>query len=370
MRIQYMATMRGKSTSQTSFVSLIDVEALIAPNHPIRRIKALVDEVLRGMDTHFDEMYQESGRPSIPPETLLKAKVLQALFTVRSDRQLCARMQTDLMFRWFVDLPLDLAVFDASTFSQNQERLLRHEVADLFFSEVVELAKKQGWVSNDHFSVDGTLIEAWASIKSFKPKGSKGGPGSGNNWTDFKGEKRSNNTHASVSDPDAKLMRKGNGKEAKLSFAGHATMENRNGLYVMFEIRSAVGEPESEVAVDQVTELRNRGFRVKSVGADKGYHSANFVEGLRELQVVPRPALIEDRKTMGVRRNAGYRISQVIRKRIEEGFGWAKTIGGFRKSRYRGVQRTHAAGQYVFAALNLLRMAKMMVTAPPMASRA
>jgi transposase len=362
--------MRGKSTSQASFVSLIDVEALIAPEHPIRRIKALVDEVLRGMDAHFEEMYVEGGRPSIPPETLLKAKVLQALFTVRSDRQLCARMQTDLMFRWFVDLPLDQAVFDASTFSQNQDRLLRHEVADLFFSEVVALAKKHGWVSNEHFSVDGTLIQAWASLKSFKPKGSGKGPGSGNNWTDFKGQKRRNDTHESTTDPEAKLVRKANGQEARMSFAGHATMENRNGLCVLFEVRSAVGEPESEVAVDQAVELKNRGFSPKTIGADKGYHSADFVEGLREYGIVPHPAFHEKRDRMRMRLSPTHTVSQRIRKRIEEIFGWVKTTGGFRKSRYRGVDRTHAAGQYVVAALNLLRMAKLMLPDPPLGARA
>ena len=362
--------MRGKTTTQASFVSLIDVETLIAPTHPIRRIKALVDEVLRGMDRHFEEMYVQGGRPSIPPERLLKTKVLQALFTVRSDRQLCARLQTDLMFRWFIDLPLDEAVFDPSTFSQNQERLLRHEVADLFFAEVVALAKKHGWISNDHFSVDGTLIQAWASIKSFKPKGVDQGPGAGNAWTDFKGEKRSNATHESTTDPEAKLIRKGPGQEAKMSFAGHATMENRHGLCVLFEVRSAVGEPESEVAVDQAVELKNRGFRIKSIGADKGYHSEGFIAGAREHGIVPHPALCEKRDPLRVRRTAAYTVSQRIRKRIEEIFGWAKTTGGFRKSRYRGVQRTHAAGQYVVAALNLLRMAKLQLTDPPKWARA
>jgi len=362
--------MRGKPTAQGSFVSLIDVEALIAPDHPIRRIKTLVDEVLGGMDAHFEEMYVQSGRPSIPPERLLKAKVLQALFTVRSDRQLCARLQTDLMFRWFLDLPLDEAVFDPSTFSQNQQRLLRHEVADLFFAEVVALAKKHGWISNDHFSVDGTLIQAWASLKSFKPKGSDQGPGSGNSWTDFKGEKRSNDTHESTTDPEAKLARKGKGQEARLSFAGHATMENRNGLCVLFEVRSAVGEPESAVAVDQAVELKNRGFRLKSIGADKGYHTAGFVAGVREQGIRPHPALCENRDPMRIRRSGAYTASQRIRKRIEEIFGWVKTTGGFRKSRYRGVERSHAAGQYVVAALNLLRMAKLWVTDPPRWARA
>jgi transposase len=362
--------MRGRPTNQTSFVSLIDVETLIAPNHPIRRIKALMDEVLRGMDAHFEEMYVAGGRPSIPPERLLKAKVLQALFTVRSDRQLCARLQTDLMFRWFIDLPLDEAVFDASTFSQNQARLLRHQVADLFFAEVVALAKQHGWISNDHFSVDGTLIQAWASIKSFKPKGEGKGPGAGNPWTDFKGEKRSNDTHASTTDPEAKLIKKGPGQEARLCFAGHATMENRHGLCVLFEVRSAIGEPEAEVAVDQVVELKNRGFRPKSMGADKGYHTNGFVAGMREHGVTPHPALCEHRAVMGIRRSPAYTVSQRIRKRIEEIFGWTKTIGGLRKSRYRGVERSHAAGQYVVAALNLLRMAKLLVSNPPNLMRA
>ena len=362
--------MRGKPTTQTSFVSLIDVEALIAADHPIRRIKALVDTVLEGMDAHFEEMYVEGGRPSIPPERLLKAKVLQALFTVRSDRQLCARLQTDLMFRWFIDLPPDQAVFDASTFSQNQARLLRHAVADLFFSEVVSLAKQHGWVSNDHFSVDGTLIQAWASIKSFKPKGTGKGPGAGNPWTDFKGEKRRNDTHASTTDPEAKLIKKGPGQEARLCFAGHATMENRHGLCVLFEVRSATGEPEAEVAVEQAVELKNRGFRIKSIGGDKNYHTAGFVAGVREHGIAPHPALCDHRARMGIRRSAAYTVSQRLRKRIEEIFGWAKTVGGFRKSRYRGVERSHAAGQYVIAALNLLRMAKLLIADPPQMARA
>src|SRR5690606_27023686 len=192
---------------------------------PLRVIKRMLDEVLRGMSAHFDEIYAGEGAPSIPPETLLKGKVLQALYTVRSDRQLCDRLQTDLLFRWFVDLPLDQAVFHHNVFSKNQERLLRHQVADLFFSEVVELARRHGWVSDEHFSVDATLIEAWASMKSFKPKGHHDGTGTGNPWTDFKGEKRSNDTHASTTDPEAKLMRKGPGREARLCFAGHAAME-------------------------------------------------------------------------------------------------------------------------------------------------
>lgn len=346
-------------------MSLIDVEQLIASDHPIRVIKRMCDEVLREMNVHLDEIYAVNGAPSIPPETLLKGKVLQALYTLRSDRQLCARLQTDLMFRWFVDLPLDERPFDASTYSKNQERLLRHEVADLFFAEVVELARRHGWVSDDHFSVDGTLIEAWASMKSVKPKGDDQGPGSGNGWVDFKGEKRGNDTHASTSDPEAKLARKGKGKETKLCFAGHATMENRHGLCVLFEVHPAVGAPESTVAVGQVIELRNRGFNPKTVGADKGYHDATFVEGLQAEQVQPHPAQRKDRAAVTIVCELAHALSQKCRKRIEEIFGWAKTTGCFRKSRYRGVERTHAQGQYVVAACNLVRMAKLMMTAPP-----
>jgi len=362
--------MRGQLPSQPSFVSLINVETLIAEDHPIRSIKRMCGEVLRAMSSHFDEIYAQDGAPSVPPETLLLGKVLQALYTIRSERQLCDRLQTDLMFRWFVDLPLDREVFDASTYSKNQERLLQHQVADLFFYEVVELARRHGWVSNEHFSVDGTLIEAWASMKSFRPKDDQRGPGSGNAWMDFKGEKRSNDTHASTTDVEAKLVRKGPGKEARLCFAGHATMENRNGLCVLFDVKPAVGAPESQVAVEQMVELQNRGFRPKTMGADKGYHTKEFVEGAREQDIVPHPARKTGQKTLHVLLTLAHAISQKLRKRIEEIFGWSKTTGCFRKSRYRGVERTHAQGQYVVAACNLVRMAKLMVTSPPRSARA
>jgi transposase len=359
--------MRGKIPAQQSFVSLINVENLISRDHPIRRIKKLVDEVLGRMSGHFEEMYAKVGRSSIPPERLLKAKVLQALFTIRSDRQLCARLQTDMMFRWFIDLDLDQEVFDASSFSQNQARLLEHAVAEIFFYEIVELARKEGWVSNDHFSVDGTLIEAWASMKSFRPKGEKppgddgkGGEGNGRNgWHDFKGEKRSNDTHRSTTDPEAKLVRKSVGKEAKLCFGAHAVMENRHGLCVMFDVRSAVGEPESQVAVEQVERLAERGFTPKTVGGDKGYHTEEFVRGVRQAGAEPHVAFHAKRDLMGMAVTATREVSQRIRKRIEEIFGWSKTTGAFRKSRYRGIEKTNAAGQMVVASLNLLRMAKL-----------
>ena len=362
--------MRGYRPSQMNFVSLINVETLIPADHPIRVIKRMCDAVLGGMSAHFDEIYAAAGAPSVPPETLLKGKVLQALYTVRSDRQLCERLHTDLMFRWFVDLPLDEEVFDASTYSKNQTRLLEHKVADVFFAEVVELAREHGWVSDDHFSVDGTLIEAWASTKSFRPKDDQRGPGGGNAWMDFKGEKRTNDTHASTTDPEAKLVRKGPGKEARLCFAGHATMENRNGLCVLFDVKPAVGAPEAQVAVQQLDELRHRSFEPKTVGGDKGYHTKEFVDGLREQGIVPHPARKDGQKTLHVLLTAAHALSQKLRKRIEEIFGWSKTTGCFRKSRYHGVDRTHAQGQYVVAACNLVRMAKLMVNSPPKVARA
>jgi transposase len=362
--------MRGKKQEQISVACLLNVETMIPQDHPIRTIKRMLWEVLGQMDEHFDEMYAELGRRSIPPEQLLLAKVLMALYSIRSERQFCERLQYDLLFRWFLDLNPDEAVFDHSSFSQNQQRLLAHKVADLFFAEVVWLAKEKGWVSDDHFSVDGTLIEAWASLKSFKPKGSDHGPGDGNNWADFKGENRRNQTHESTTDAEAKLIRKGEGQQARLCFAGHATMENRHGLCVLFDIKPVVGAPEAEVAVAQIKELQERGFDPRSVGADRGYCSRSFVKGLRERGVTPHPAHDPRRRLMGLHlRSQAHALSQRARRRIEEIFGWSKTTGCFRKSRYRGVERTHAAAQYVVAAWNLLRMARLSL-GPPACARA
>ena len=360
--------MRGRKQSQISVACLLDVETMIPKDHPIRAIKSILGVVLHEMDAHLEEMYAEVGRPSIPPERLLLSKVLMALYTIRSERQFCERLQYDLLFRWFLDLNPDEAVFDHSTFSQNQARLLKHKTADLFFAEVVWFAKAKRWLSDQHFSVDATLIESWASLKSFKRKDSEQGPGDGNGWSDFKGESRSNDTHESTTDPEAKLVRKGPGREAKLCFAGHATIENRNGLCVLFEVKPAVGAPEGAVAVEQVKELQDRGFEPRSLGADRGYHSRGFIEGVRARGVVPHPAACGGRKTLGVRiLSKAYAASQRSRRRIEEIFGWGKTTGCFRKSRHLGVERTHAAGQYVVAACNLVRMAKLSLGSPEMA---
>jgi transposase len=354
--------MRGRKQDQVSVACLLNVETMIPRDHPIRAIKGILGVVLREMDAHFEEMYAEAGRPSIPPERLLLSKVLMALYTIRSERQFCERLQYDLLFRWFLDLNPDEPVFDHSTFSQNQGRLLQHKVADMFFAQVVWFAKAKHWLSDQHFSVDATLIESWAALKSFKPKEPEGGdgPGDGNGWSDFKGEKRSNDTHESTTDPEAKLAKKGPGREAKLCFAGHATMENRHGLCVLFEIRPAAGAPEAQVAIEQIKELQERGFTPRTLGADRGYCSRGFIEGARARGVVPHPAACADRRTLGVRiRSRAYALSQKTRRQIEGLFGWSKTTGCFRKSRYRGVERTHAASQYVVATCNLIRMAKL-----------
>ena len=360
--------MRGKKQGQVSMACLLNVEEMIPADHPIRAIKGILTVVLKEMDGHFEELYAQQGRPSIPPERLLLAKVLMALYTIRSERMFCERLQYDLLFRWFLDINPDEPTFDHSTFSQNQERLLKHKVADLFFAEVVWFAKAKHWISNKHFSVDGTLIESWGSLKSFRPKDDD--RGGGNGWSDFKGEKRSNDTHESKTDPEARLMRKGNGREARLCFGGHATMENRNGLCVLFEVRPGVGEPESKVSIEQIKEAKARGFDPRTVGADAGYNTKEFIAGCRELGVVPHPASCKNRKRLGVRvGSTAYTLSQTVRRRIENLFGWSKTTGCFRRSRYRGVERTHAASQYVVAACNLVRMAKLLL-GPPSPARA
>jgi transposase len=365
--------MRGRKQGQISMACLLNVEEMIPKGHPIRAIKGILHVVLEEMDSHFEEIYAREGRPSIPPERLLLSKVLMALYSIRSERQFCERLQYDLLFRWFLDLNPDEPIFDHSTFSQNQQRLLKHKVADLFFAQVVWFAKAKHWVSNTHFSVDGTLIESWASLKSFKPKEESkddSDKGDGNGWSDFKGEKRSNDTHASTTDPEAKLMRKGKGREARLCFAGHAVMENRHGLCVLFEVHPSVGAPESKVAVSQIKELQERGFDPRTLGGDAGYCSREFIEGSRARGVVPHPASCANRRTLGVRiGSTAYALSQTVRRRIENLFGWGKTAGGLRRSRYRGVERTHAASQYVMAACNLVRMAKLLL-GPPSLSRA
>lgn len=337
--------------------------------HPIRHIKELADQALRKLDRVFDEMYSSIGRPSIPPERLLKAQLLIALYTVRSERQFCERLDYDLLFRFFLDMNLDDPSWDATTFTKNRDRLVQHEVARHFFEEVVRQAKQAGLMSAEHFTVDGTLIEAWASLKSFRKKGERPEDrpppdDAGNPTVDFHGEKRSNDTHQSTTDPEAKLARKGKGKESKLSYSGHVLMENRNGLCVDFRLAPATGYAERDEAMEMLRRLRRRGFNPRTVAGDKGYCLGDFPQRVVDLGIRPHLAIPETAPAHSPARrfcrSAGYKVSQVIRKRIEEIYGWAKTVGGYRKTRVKGRAKTWASGYWVMAAYNLSRMARLL----------
>ena len=319
------------------------------------------------MDSEFEEMYSSNGRASIPPERLLLSWVLMALFSVRSCRQFSEQLRYNFLFKWFLDMEPDEDGFDASSFSKNMNRFEKHHISELFFAEVVDLADRNGWLSHEHFSVDGTLIESWASLKSFRPKDEEPPPpGQGRNgWVDFKDKTRKNETHESTTDSEAKLLKKGRGKEAKLCFGAHSVVENRNGLLVHFTVRAAVGEgcKEPEVADEQLDEIAMRGMNPKTVGADKNYHTKEFVRKNREKGTKPHVACVKGRKTPGLdgrtTQSKGYKTSQRIRKRVEEPFGWMKTVGMFRKSRWLGVAKTDFVGQFVAAGCNLVRMAKL-----------
>lgn len=341
----------------------LSTEDLIPKDHPIRRIRKVIDEVLVELDDEFDAMYSRIGRPSVPPEQLLKASILMALYSMRSERAFCERLNYDLLFKWFLDLPIDAKSFDATTFTKNRDRLLEADIADRFFAAVVRQAKLRRYVSSDHFSVDGTLLEAWASHKSFKPTD---GPGSGagasgrNVEADFRGEKRSNQTHRSTTDPEALLARKSNNTAARLCFAGHLLIENRNALIVDAELTQADGYAERATALELLARLPRRRRR-RTVAADKAYDTKAFVAECRDLGVTPhvaqnesghRRSAIDGRTT----RHPGHRASQRARPRIEEPFGWIKTIAGGRKLRYRGRQRNRAWFLLTTATYNLLRI--------------
>jgi transposase len=355
--------MRGEKQPQLTMLSLQKPEELVPKDHPLRFVKALADAALWELNKTFDQMYSKKGRPSIPPERLLKATLLMAFFTVRSERLFCEQLAYNMLFRWFLDMDMAEQTFDHSTFSQNRKRLLDHDVAGKFFAEVVEQARAKGLMSDEHFTVDGTLVEAWASLKSFRPKDEKGGKNPpddpGNPTVDFHGEKRSNDTHESKTDPEAKLARKGNGKEAKLSYSQNVLMENRNGLIIDTLVAKATGFAERETALEML-DRSLPGKRRITLGGDKGYDVAQFVDDCRARNVTPHVAAKDttklDARTL---RHVGYRISQVVRKRVEEIFGWTKTVGNFRKTRYRGTQRNQAAAFMVGAAYNLLRIARL-----------
>jgi transposase len=350
--------MRGADHQQSGMFSYISAERRVPKDHPLRAIRAMVDMALRNMGPQFEAMYAKVGRPSIAPERLLRALLLQVLYTVRSERMLMEQLDYNLLFRWFVGMNIDDPVWDVTVFTKNRERLLAAGVAQTLFAEVLAQARGQGLLSTEHFTVDGTLIEAWASHKSFKRKdGSDQQPPDdpGNPSVDFHGERRSNATHQSTTDPQARLARKGAGKEAKLSYAGHVLMENRNGIAVNGCVTMAQGRAEPQAALVMVEAIAGQ-HRI-TLGADKAYDSKDFVQELRDHQVTPhvarkRTSIIDERTT----RHRGYVISQQKRKRIEEIFGWLKTVAGLRKTRYRGVARVGWTFTFALAAYNLVRM--------------
>ncbi len=365
--------MRGKEDPQRTMLALIDPESRIPRDHPLRTIRQLADQALAALSPEFDQMYADIGRPSIPPERLLKASLLISLYSVRSERAFCEELDYNLLFRWFLGMSLLEPSFDATVFTKNRERLLKHRVGQQLFDEVVLEADRQGLLSDEHFTADGTLIEAAASLKSFKPKSGNppattdGDPG--NPSVDFHGEKRSNATHQSTTDPEARLFKKGKGKEAKLVFLAHALMENRHGLLTDFQVTEATGTAERDAAPVLLDQAKERGFHPQTLGADKGYDTRECVAAMRQRRVTPhvaqntsgRRSAIDGRVT----RHPGYGVSQRIRKRVEEIFGWMKTVGGFRRTRYHGVNRTGLAGYLVATAYNLVRMVKLVGGAAP-----
>lgn len=360
--------MRGANEQQTILVVTTTIDEMIPENHPIRRIKPVVDEVLSRLRPKLNEMYSKQGRPSVAPERLLKASVLMALYSVRSERMFCEQLRFNLLFKWFLDLNVDDLGFDHSTFSKNRERLLKHRVAEAFFREVYEAARLQGYTSDEHFSVDGTLVQAWASMKSFRPTGDSGGDA--NSWkgtsrnpdVDFRGQPRRNDTHQSTTDPEAMLARKGRGQPSVLGYHLHALMENRNGLVTDIDLTRASGRAELDAGAELLRRQPTRGRR--TVAGDKGYDNRGFIGSCRDMGVTPHVAqntkrpggsAIDGRTT----RHSGYQVSQRRRKRIEEIFGWVKTVGGGRKLRYVGQARNRAWAFLTAAAYNLVRMGKL-----------
>jgi transposase len=363
--------MRGGDERSGELFSYVDLEARVRRDHPLRRIRAIVNEALAALEREFAALYSPIGRPSIPPEKLLRAMLLQTFYSIRSERLLMERLEYDLLFRWFVGIGVDDAAWDHSVFSKNRDRLLEGDIAAKFLVAVLAQPKVKKLLSTDHFSVDGTLIEAWASMKSVKPKEGPGGghgepPAGGggrNAEADFHGQKRSNESHASTTDPDARLYRKGQGKEAKLCFMGHGLMENRNGLLVDACLTLADGHAERVAALHMIEPHADRPQPI-TLGADKAYDAEDFINELRSMRVTPhvaqntsgRSSAIDRRTT----RHGGYAVSQRIRKRIEEAFGWIKTVAGQQKTKLRGRDRVGWAFTFAAAAYNLVRLPKLM----------
>ena len=352
--------MRGNDVQQEAMFSYLSPEARVPQDHPLRPIRDMVNRALAELSGEFQAMYSREGRPSIPPEKLLRALLLQILYTIRSARLLMEQLDYNLLFRWFVGLSMDDQVWDHSVFSKNQERFLDSDLAAAFFARILQQAASAGLLSDEHFTVDGTLIEAWASLKSFRPKDAPPPEGGGgrNPEVDFHGEKRLNQTHASTTDPEARLFKKGKGKEAKLCFMGHVLMENRHGLVVSPRLTAATGTAEREAAEDMVGAIPGR--RRITVGGDKAFDTQDFVKSMRSLNATPhvaqncngRKSAIDGRTT----RHPGYAVSQRLRKRVEEIFGWMKTVGNLRKTRHRGEDRVGWVFILTAAAYNLVRM--------------
>lgn len=361
--------MRGAESCQEAMFSYVSPEARVPQKHPLRPIRKMVDKALAELSPKFTELYSHTGRPSVAPEYLLKGSLLQILYSVRSERLLMEQLNYNLLFRWFVGLSMDDAVWNHSVFSKNRDRLLCSEIATTFFQRIRQQADEAGLLSDDHFTVDGTLIEAWASLKSFSPKNDLGDPPSGESSRNpdviFRGQKRKNDTHVSKTDPDARLYRKGSGKEAKLCYMGHVLMENRNGLAVDSRISVAEGTAERKMAVEMVKDIK--GLHRITVGCDKGYDSNDFIKNLRLLTATPHVArklsgsAIDERTT----RHPGYAVSQRIRKRVEEIFGWLKTVGPINKIHVRGRAKVENTFILATAAYNLVRMRNLGVEAAP-----
>lgn len=392
--------MRGRDQQNGSLFSYVNLEERVPPRHPLRKIKAVVDPALSSLDADFDRLYAGDGRPSIAPERLLRAALIQILFSIRSERQLMEQLEYNLLFRWFVGLGIDEAVWVPTVFSKNRDRLMTTDIARKLMAAILVHEKVAALLSDDHFSVDGTLVEAWASFKSFRPKPPAtaaappddptlplASPSSSTDKTkttsdndtmtdtpqstdtvgrnierDFRGQAWSNATHASVTDPDARLFRKGRGKSAQLCFMGHALMENRNGFAVEAEMTHADGYGERSAAVEMLHRLDPGSTRQLTLGADKGYDNAGFVTDLRAMCVTPHIAAKKKGSAIDGRttRHAGYAVSQKKRKQIEEAFGWGKTIGPIRKTMLRGLDRVHAQFTLTMAAYNLAKLPNLL----------
>jgi transposase len=370
--------MRGSDGMQEALFTMAKLDDFVPADHPLRAVRTLVDEALMRLSGLFNTMYADTGRASIAPEKLLRAMLIQVLFSVRSERQLMEQVRYNLLYRWFIGLAIDDAVWDHSTFSKNRDRLLEHEIVESFFAEVMQLAARRDLLSREHFSVDGTLIQAWASHKSFVRKdgsnddSNSGGPGGRNAQADWKDKPRSNDTHASTTDPDARLFRKSHNTAAVLCYQGHVLMENRSGLVVGAVVTHADGYGERAAALAMIDTVP--GTHAKTLAADKAYDTRDFVARCRDRRVTPHIAsnatrvggsAIDGRTT----RHRGYAISQTIRKRIEEHFGWGKTIGRIRQTVYRGIRRVDQHFKLTMTASNILRMARLMTASPQGATR-